>query len=335
MTGSSAPSAPATAAAAAPPPAAKRAALQQQYDKLQAVFLRLESDLANFPPNATTDSSGQTRANIETQLERVRSTLARLSTTAMTATPAAQQAAPATAPAVSAPMPDPTAAAMAAMSAAALSTPTPAPAPAVAAPTPVAAPALMPASKKSAAPNRAAAQAAARAGNAKTHALATLTPSTSTTSRAALPPKDPVPPTTTTAADATSVVTKRKLTELIAQIDPHQRVDPDVHDMLMELADEFIESVTTFGAQLARHRRGNTLEVRDLQLYLETHYQMRIPGFFATTGESLDIAVARRKPVAVHAHQARVAAVKKAIFDETNRREKSREKIKEKDVAGS
>lgn len=113
------------------------------------------------------------------------------------------------------------------------------------------------------------------------------------------------------------VLGKRKLMDLVHQIDPNEKIDDEVSELLLELADDFIESVTTFACQLAKHRKSDTLEVKDLQLHLERNYNIRIPGFFTTTPESIDLSISKRKMNSVVGnHQQRVAMVKKAVFDE-------------------
>uniref|UniRef100_A0A8C5QUH3 Transcription initiation factor TFIID subunit 12 n=1 Tax=Leptobrachium leishanense TaxID=445787 RepID=A0A8C5QUH3_9ANUR len=79
--------------------------------------------------------------------------------------------------------------------------------------------------------------------------------------------------------DANQVLSKKKLHELVREIEPNERLDEDVEEMLLQIADDFIESVVLAACQLARHRRSNTLEVKDVQLHLERQWNMWIPGF--------------------------------------------------------
>lgn len=48
---------------------------------------------------------------------------------------------------------------------------------------------------------------------------------------------------------------------------------------LQEHVDEFVESVTEFACRMAKHRKSKVVEARDVQLHLETNWNIRIPGY--------------------------------------------------------
>lgn len=56
--------------------------------------------------------------------------------------------------------------------------------------------------------------------------------------------------------------------ELVKEIDPTEQLDEDVEEILLQLADDFVETTVNAACLLAKHRKSNTVEVKDVQLHL-------------------------------------------------------------------
>jgi len=76
-----------------------------------------------------------------------------------------------------------------------------------------------------------------------------------------------------------SLLDKRAIHELIKEVDPLMQIDEEVEDMLVQIAEEFVDSTLLASCQNAKHRKSNTVEAKDVQLYLERTYSMWVPGF--------------------------------------------------------
>jgi len=76
-------------------------------------------------------------------------------------------------------------------------------------------------------------------------------------------------------------VTSRRISDLVTSIHPSATLEPELEALLLELADDFVDSVVVMSALLARHRQSKVLDVKDVQLTLQQHWGMRVPGFFS------------------------------------------------------
>lgn len=118
--------------------------------------------------------------------------------------------------------------------------------------------------------------------------------------------------TTETGESGNKILSKRSIHELLNQIDPSEKLDPEVEDILVDLAEDFVDSITAFGCSLAKHRKSVTLEAKDILLHLERNWNMTLPGF---SGDEIKI---YKKPVANDIHRERLAVIKKsAVISET------------------
>ncbi|KAF2273942.1 uncharacterized protein EI97DRAFT_382349 [Westerdykella ornata] len=77
------------------------------------------------------------------------------------------------------------------------------------------------------------------------------------------------------------VLSKRKLDELVRQVTggSEDALTPEVEEAMLQLADDFVDTVITSACKLAKLRESPNLEIRDLQVVLERNYNIRIPGY--------------------------------------------------------
>ncbi|RCV28224.1 hypothetical protein SETIT_5G388700v2 [Setaria italica] len=109
----------------------------------------------------------------------------------------------------------------------------------------------------------------------------------------------------------TRLLNKRSIHELVAQIDPNEKLDPEVEDVLMDIAEDFVESVATFACSLAKHRKSNTLEAKDVLLHAERSWNITLPGF---SGDEIKL---YKKQHINDIHRERLALIKKSMATDT------------------
>ncbi|KZO92611.1 hypothetical protein CALVIDRAFT_601421 [Calocera viscosa TUFC12733] len=69
------------------------------------------------------------------------------------------------------------------------------------------------------------------------------------------------------------------LQQMAYALDPEAVLDREAEELLLDAVFDFVSRTSEFGSRLARHRGSDTLQVKDVQLYLERHLGIRVPGF--------------------------------------------------------
>lgn len=104
-----------------------------------------------------------------------------------------------------------------------------------------------------------------------------------------------------------TLLTKPRLQELVREIDPTEQLDEDVEELLLQIADDFVENAVNSACLFAKHRKVSKVEVKDVQLYLERNWNMWIPGF------GTDELRPYKRAAVTEAHKQRLALIRKAI----------------------
>ncbi|CAH1392103.1 unnamed protein product [Nezara viridula] len=106
---------------------------------------------------------------------------------------------------------------------------------------------------------------------------------------------------------STQILTRMRLQDLVREVDPNEQLDEDVEDVLLQMADDFVDSAITAGCLLAKHRKSTTVEVKDLQLHLERNWNMWIPGF------GTDELRPYKRASVTEAHKQRLTLIRKTL----------------------
>lgn len=114
--------------------------------------------------------------------------------------------------------------------------------------------------------------------------------------------------TTTVPHDVqTQILTRPRLQDLVREVDPTEQLDEEVEELLLQMADDFVESTVGAACLLAKHRKASTVDVKDVQLHLERNWNMWIPGF------GTDELRPYKRAAVTEAHKQRLALIRKAL----------------------
>ncbi|XP_045538189.1 transcription initiation factor TFIID subunit 12 [Papilio machaon] len=101
------------------------------------------------------------------------------------------------------------------------------------------------------------------------------------------------------------IVNKPRLQELVREVDPTVQLDDEVEDLMLQMADDFIDTSLGTACSFAKHRHSSNVELKDVQLLLERQWNMWIPGF------GNDELRPYKRAAITEAHKQRMALIRK------------------------
>ncbi|KAL0275809.1 UNVERIFIED_CONTAM: hypothetical protein PYX00_003549 [Menopon gallinae] len=110
-----------------------------------------------------------------------------------------------------------------------------------------------------------------------------------------------------TAETHTQILSRPRLQDLVREVDATEQLDEEVEELLLQLADDFVESTVNAACTFAKHRHANTVDIKDVQLHLERNWNMSIPGF------GTDELKPYKRSAVTEAHKQRMALIRKAL----------------------
>jgi len=107
--------------------------------------------------------------------------------------------------------------------------------------------------------------------------------------------------------EAMAVLTKARLNDLVRDTDPTLTLEEEVEEALLAYTDDFLDRVLNGAAMIAKHRHVNTIEVKDVQQFLNRNYGIWAPGF------GTDELRPYKRSLTAESHKQRLALIRKAL----------------------
>lgn len=114
-------------------------------------------------------------------------------------------------------------------------------------------------------------------------------------------------PHTSTSNEPLQVLTKQRLQDLVRETDSTLNLEEEVEEIILSYVDEFVDRCLNGAALIAKNRHVNTIEVKDVQQFLNRNYNMWTPGF------GTDELKPYKRSLTTDAHKQRIALIRKTL----------------------
>lgn len=112
---------------------------------------------------------------------------------------------------------------------------------------------------------------------------------------------------TTNPNEPLQVLTKQRLQDLVRETDSTLNLEEEVEEIILSYVDEFVDRCLNGAALIAKNRHVNSIEVKDVQQFLNRNYSMWTPGF------GTDELKPYKRSLTTDAHKQRIALIRKTL----------------------
>ncbi|KAG5883457.1 hypothetical protein JTB14_030879 [Gonioctena quinquepunctata] len=111
----------------------------------------------------------------------------------------------------------------------------------------------------------------------------------------------------TSSNEPLQVLSKQRLQDLVRETDQTLNLEEEVEEIILSYVDEFVDRCLNGASLIAKNRHTNTIEVKDVQQFLNRNYNMWTPGF------GTDELRPYKRSLTTEAHKQRIALIRRTL----------------------